>query len=43
LITVLPTPDGKSYVVTDGLKAGDRIVTEGMVTMSDGKKIIVKK
>lgn len=43
LITVIPTPDGKSYVVTDGLKAGDRVIAEGMVTMSDGKKIIAKK
>ncbi|NDW09849.1 efflux RND transporter periplasmic adaptor subunit [Dysgonomonas sp. 520] len=43
IISVLPTPDGKNYVVTDGLKAGDRIVSEGMVTMADGKKIRVKK
>ncbi len=43
LISVIATPDGKSYVVTDGLKAGDRIITEGMVTMADGKKIIVEK
>lgn len=43
LITVTPTPDGKSYVVTSGLKPGERIVAEGMVTMADGKKISVKK
>lgn len=43
LISVISTPDGKSYVVTDGLKAGDRIVAEGLVTMADGKKIAVKK
>lgn len=43
LITVIPTPDGKSYVVTDGLKVGDRIITEGLATITDGKKIIAKK
>jgi membrane fusion protein (multidrug efflux system) len=43
LITVIPTPDGKSYVVTSGLNDGDRIVTEGMVTITDGTKVIVKK
>jgi membrane fusion protein (multidrug efflux system) len=43
LISVTSTPDGKSYVVTDGLKAGDRIISEGLVTMTDGTKLIVKK
>ena len=43
LITVIPTPDGKSYVVTSGLNAGDRVISEGLVTMADGKKIKVKK
>ncbi|MDR1881512.1 MAG: efflux RND transporter periplasmic adaptor subunit [Prevotella sp.] len=43
VISVISTPDGKNYVVTNGLNVGDRIVTEGMVTMTDGKKIIVKK
>ena len=42
MISVVPTPDGKSYVVTDGLKAGDRIVEDGIITLSNGKKIIVK-
>lgn len=31
-IQVLPVQDGKNYVVTSGLKAGDRIVTEGIGT-----------
>jgi len=31
-ITVLPENDGKNYVVTAGLKPGDRIVTEGIGT-----------
>ncbi|MBB4035579.1 membrane fusion protein (multidrug efflux system) [Dysgonomonas hofstadii] len=42
MITVTPTPDGQSYVVTNGLKAGDRIVEDGIITLSNGKKIIVK-
>lgn len=29
-ITVMPYDDGKTYVVTSGLKAGDRIVVEGV-------------
>jgi len=39
VISVLPTPDSKSYVVTDGLQDGDRIVADGIVTLSHGKKI----
>lgn len=42
LINVLPTPDGKNYVVTNGLNSGDRIVSEGLATLSNGKKIRVK-
>lgn len=29
-ITVMPYDDGKTYVVTSGLKAGDRVVVEGV-------------
>ncbi len=42
LLTVIPTPDGKSYVVTSGLLSGDRVVTDGIITLSSGKKIIAK-
>jgi len=42
LISVVSTPDGKSYVVTNGLSKGDRIVSDGIATLADGKKIIVK-
>ena len=38
-ITVLSIDDGKSYVVTSGLKAGDRIVYEGAGTLKDGVEI----
>lgn len=43
LITVTATPDGKSYVVTDGLSANERIITDGIASLSDSTKIIVKK
>lgn len=39
-IKVLPQNDGQQYVVTEGLKAGDRIVTEGVGTsVRNGMKI----
>lgn len=41
-ISILPTPDSKSYVVTNGLEIGDRIVTDGIATLSHGKKITVE-
>jgi membrane fusion protein (multidrug efflux system) len=41
-ITVKTTPDGQSYAVTDGLSAGDKIVTDGIVTLKNGKKIKVQ-
>ena len=31
-IEILPLNDGKNYVVTEGLKAGDRVVVEGIGT-----------
>ncbi len=39
IITVLPTPDGKSYAVTSGLNQGERIVTDGVLTLTHGMKI----
>ncbi len=42
LISVVPTPDGQSYVVTNGLKKGDRIVEDGIISLKDGAKIIAK-
>ncbi|SHF05562.1 efflux RND transporter periplasmic adaptor subunit [Dysgonomonas macrotermitis] len=42
LITVSVMPDGKSYAVTSGLKDGDRIVTDGVATLSNGKKIKIE-
>ncbi|MFV0419197.1 MAG: efflux RND transporter periplasmic adaptor subunit [Dysgonomonas sp.] len=42
LISVVPTPDGKNYVVTEGLSAGDRIITGGIATLVDSARVIAK-
>jgi membrane fusion protein, multidrug efflux system len=42
IITVKSTPDGKSYVVTNGLVKGDKIVADGILTLTNGKKIKVQ-
>lgn len=39
VIRVKSTPDGKNYAVLDGLVAGDKIVTDGVATLKNGKKI----
>lgn len=39
LITVFPIDDGQEYIVTDGLKAGETIVTEGVGTLKEGTRI----
>lgn len=38
-IKVNPENDGSNYVVTSGLKAGDKIVTKGLTKLSDGMEI----
>jgi len=38
-ITVSPNNDGKNYLVTGGLKAGDKIVSIGITTLTDGMEI----
>ncbi len=38
-IQVLPLTDGVNYVVSQGLKAGDQLVTEGVSTLADGQLI----
>lgn len=38
-ITVLDQNDGTNYVVKSGLKAGDRIVVEGITKLKDGMEI----
>ncbi len=39
-IKVSNLSDGKNYIVTDGLKAGDKIVIEGVQTLRDGQTIV---
>lgn len=41
-ITVKSTPDGKSYAILDGLQNGDKVVTDGVATLRNGKKIKVQ-
>jgi membrane fusion protein, multidrug efflux system len=38
----VPSDDGKYFLVSDGLKAGDKIVIEGVASLKDGKTIIPK-
>ena len=42
IISVIPTPDGQNYVVTNGLNDGERIVTDGLATLSNRQKIKVQ-
>ena len=38
-IKVLSQNDGQSYIVTEGVKVGDRIVVEGVTRLKDGMEI----
>jgi membrane fusion protein (multidrug efflux system) len=38
-IKVNPQNDGKTYIVTDGLHVGDRVVTNGITKLTDGMDI----
>ena len=39
MIEVSPLDDGKNYIVTDGLKPGDRVVVEGVRLLQNGQEI----
>jgi len=39
-IKVDPQNDGNSYIVTDGLKVGDKYVTNGITKLTDGMEIV---
>ncbi len=39
-ITVDPQDDGNNYIVTSGLKAGDKYVTNGITKLTDGMEIV---
>ena len=43
IVEVQPTPDGQKYVVTKGLNQGDKIVTDGIATLTNGQKIKQQK
>ena len=38
-IKVNPQNDGHNYIVTSGLKAGDRYVSKGITSLTDGMEI----
>jgi membrane fusion protein (multidrug efflux system) len=38
-ITVLTQNDGQNYIVTSGVKAGDKIVVEGITRLKNGMEI----
>ncbi|MGC4038794.1 MAG: efflux RND transporter periplasmic adaptor subunit [Chitinophagaceae bacterium] len=42
-ITTLPTNDGKFFIVTSGLKAGDKVVMEGLISLREGMTIIPRQ
>ena len=42
VITAIASPDGMKYAVTSGLEEGERIVTDGVATLSNNKKIKVQ-
>lgn len=42
VIKVKPTPDAKNYAVIEGLSSGDKIVTDGLINLRNGKKIKVQ-
>lgn len=39
----IPSDDGKFFLVTEGLKAGDRVVIEGVASLRDGTVIVPKE
>jgi len=39
-IKVDPQNDGNNYIVTDGLKVGDKYVTNGITKLTDGMEIV---
>lgn len=39
-ISIYPNNDGKTYIITSGLKAGDKIVVSGVTALTDGAEIV---
>jgi membrane fusion protein (multidrug efflux system) len=42
VIAVESTPDAKNYAVLEGLEKGDKVVTDGLISLKNGKKIKVQ-
>lgn len=42
IVSVLPMPGGKNYAVTNGIAEGERIVTDNLISLSNGKRIRVQ-
>lgn len=42
IVSAITLPDGQNYAITGGLSKGDRIVIDGIATLSNGAKIEVK-
>lgn len=42
IVSVVSTPDGKDYAVTGGLSEGDKIVTDGIATLTNKQKIKIQ-
>lgn len=43
VVTAQPLADGKNYAVSQGLQAGDQIVTDGIAKLQNGSKIRIKQ
>ena len=39
LVSINPQNDGKNYIITSGLKIGDRFVVNGVSSLQDGMEI----
>jgi membrane fusion protein (multidrug efflux system) len=43
ILSVTPTPDGRTYIVHSGLSVGERIVTGGVATLTNGARIAIEQ
>ena len=39
IVDVVPTDDGKEYIVISGLKAGDEVIANGVARITEGQKV----
>jgi membrane fusion protein (multidrug efflux system) len=43
ILSITPTPDGRTYLVHSGLSIGERIVASGVATLTNGIKISIEQ